>query len=278
MWRPRVSLNKYFVAFYLSATIFAAWNYGFSTWWLAAYAVHFVIFGFGIGFGIHRTIIHRSVNAFDWARRLAALVGGLANQGSAITWGSSHYLHHAYPDTEKDPHAPGAFGWKILLGFYNTENIMKEYRRIFPAIKHIAKDKSMVFLHNYYYLFQIGFFALGYLIAGLPGLLFLGIIPSGLSFFGIIMTNYFNHGNHGYRNFENKDESNNLWWLLPLTLGENWHNNHHKYPASATNRVKWWEFDPSYLFCLLLSRDTYFKAKPTAVTKTEEEPITQKAV
>jgi fatty-acid desaturase len=30
-------------------------------------------------------------------------------------------------------------------------------------------------------------------------------------------------------------------------LGGGWHNNHHRYPRSARQGLRWWEIDPTYL-------------------------------
>jgi stearoyl-CoA desaturase (delta-9 desaturase) len=215
--------------------------------------------GFGLGFGFHRAIIHKSINAFLWPKRIAALVACLGNTGSAITWGTSHYLHHAQPDTEIDPHSPTVHGYKILLGFYNTDTIMKNYRKIFPALRHIATDKFIIWTHNYYYLIILSYFAGTFFVAGFKGLLFFGLAPSGLSYLSILLINFFNHGQHGYRTYETLDKSKNVWWLLPLVFGENWHNNHHRFPSAKSNQVKWWEFDPIGYLCIIFDKDSYMK-------------------
>merc|ERR1711966_61674 len=42
-------------------------------------------------------------------------------------------------------------------------------------------------------------------------------------------------------------ESRNVPWLFPLQIGENWHNNHHAAPGSASNWVEWYQVDPVYM-------------------------------
>lgn len=257
MFRPRVELNTFLVFFYISVFLFIFYNYGFDTNFLYTYLIHFVILAFGLGFGYHRVIIHKSVNAFILPKRIAALVATLSNTGSAITWGSSHYLHHAQPDTENDPHSPHIYGYKVLLGFYNTDYIMKNFKKIFPAIRHIAHDKFIVWTHNYYYLIILGFYSITFALGGFKGLLFFGLAPSGLSYLSILLINYFNHGSFGYRSFETKDFSKNVWWLLPFVFGENWHNNHHQNPSAKTTKIRWWEFDPIGIICFVFDKDSY---------------------
>ena len=56
----------------------------------------------------------------------------------------------------------------------------------------------------------------------------------------------------GYRNYETRDNSRNLWWVGLLAFGEGWHNNHHAFPGRARHGHRWWEFDLTYrTICLL---------------------------
>jgi stearoyl-CoA desaturase (delta-9 desaturase) len=38
-----------------------------------------------------------------------------------------------------------------------------------------------------------------------------------------------------------------------VTLGEGWHNNHHRYQSATRNGFYWWEIDPTYYGLKLLS-------------------------
>ena len=49
----------------------------------------------------------------------------------------------------------------------------------------------------------------------------------------------------GRRRFDTDDESRNLLWLAPLSMGESWHNNHHAFPTSAQHGLRPWEIDLS---------------------------------
>jgi stearoyl-CoA desaturase (delta-9 desaturase) len=50
----------------------------------------------------------------------------------------------------------------------------------------------------------------------------------------------------GRRRFETKDASRNNWVVSFLTLGEGWHNNHHKYPNTARQGIGRFEPDPGW--------------------------------
>jgi hypothetical protein len=55
------------------------------------------------------------------------------------------------------------------------------------------------------------------------------------------------------RRFKTSDDSRNSLLLALLTLGEGWHNNHHRYAASARQGFYWWEIDVSYYLLKLMS-------------------------
>ncbi len=55
----------------------------------------------------------------------------------------------------------------------------------------------------------------------------------------------------GYRNYETRDDSRNLWWVGLLAWGEGWHNNHMPAAAGPT-RHRWWELDMTYQFICML--------------------------
>jgi stearoyl-CoA desaturase (delta-9 desaturase) len=57
----------------------------------------------------------------------------------------------------------------------------------------------------------------------------------------------------GRRRYETRDDSRNNAWLALITLGEGWHNNHHRYPASARQGFYWWELDLSWYGLSLLA-------------------------
>jgi stearoyl-CoA desaturase (Delta-9 desaturase) len=50
----------------------------------------------------------------------------------------------------------------------------------------------------------------------------------------------------GRRRFDTGDDSRNSFILALITLGEGWHNNHHRYQSSTRNGFYWWELDITY--------------------------------
>ena len=58
----------------------------------------------------------------------------------------------------------------------------------------------------------------------------------------------------GKRRYATRDDSRNLRWLAWLTLGEGWHNNHHRFAASARQGFFAGETDVSYRLLRALER------------------------
>jgi stearoyl-CoA desaturase (delta-9 desaturase) len=57
----------------------------------------------------------------------------------------------------------------------------------------------------------------------------------------------------GYRNFNTRDRSRNLYPIAIWMLGEELHNNHHADPRSARFRGHWWEFDLGWMYIRILA-------------------------
>ena len=60
----------------------------------------------------------------------------------------------------------------------------------------------------------------------------------------------------GRKRFDVEDESRNVFWLAPLSMGEAWHHNHHAFPTSAFHGLRFWErvADPTGLLIPLLEK------------------------
>jgi len=57
----------------------------------------------------------------------------------------------------------------------------------------------------------------------------------------------------GQRRYETGDNSRNSLVLALITLGEGWHNNHHRYMGATRQGFYWWEIDISYYVLKTLS-------------------------
>ena len=79
----------------------------------------------------------------------------------------------------------------------------------------------------------------------MPWLVWCGFVRTVLILHVTLLVNSATH-RWGYRTFETRDDSTNLWWVALLSYGEGWHNNHHAFQSSARIGLRWWEVDTAY--------------------------------
>jgi len=58
----------------------------------------------------------------------------------------------------------------------------------------------------------------------------------------------------GARGYETKDRSRNNFLLGYITMGDGWHNNHHRFPHAAQAGIRWYEMDRAFAVILFLER------------------------
>lgn len=252
--RPRSEWFPYQHLILLAGSIYALTLPVSAAWYIAAGVMWFLIIALGINFTYHRLLSHRSFKTYKPVEYAFSLLGMLANTGSPLAWVMMHRQHHHYTDKGYDPHSPHEHGYKILFSFYDDKLFRDKPSAALMYARHMFRDKVQGFLHDYYHLIILSYYALLATFGGLHALLFLGILPGFLSVFSTNMSNYWNHMS-GYRTYETNEDSKNTPWMLPIAFGENWHNNHHHKPGSPFPGEKWWEIDPVKPFILLLGKD-----------------------
>jgi len=221
---------------------------------IAAVALTWIAGSFGIGLGYHRLLTHRGFKAPKWLERLLALCGTLALQSGPIAWVTTHRIHHAFTETDRDPHSPrnGSYWAHIGWIFRGTAQNQPDasVQRYSPDL---LRDPVMVFLEKYYVFTSVAAGLLLFAIGGLPMVLW-GIFLR--TTFGWHSTWLVNSATHlwGKRRFETRDDSRNNGFVAALTFGEGWHNNHHAYPRSARHGLTWREFDVNWLQIRLLEK------------------------
>ncbi|GIU81248.1 MAG: acyl-CoA desaturase [Acidobacteria bacterium] len=228
----------------------------------------------GIGLGYHRLLTHRGFKTPKWFEYFLTLCGMLALQSGAISWVTTHRLHHAFTETEKDPHTvtKGLYwahiGWIFQgTGQGHDETIMRRYA------PDLMKDKVHVAMNKYYWLPSV-ILGLGLLWFGGVGAVLWGIfLRTVLVWQTTWLVNSATHA-WGKRRFETSDSSTNNAVVALLTFGEGWHNNHHAFPRSARHGLTWKEIDINWLQILLLeklglARDVYaYKLNETTIKTT----------
>ena len=173
----------------------------FITWWIAA--------SWGIGLGYHRLFTHRGFKVPKFVEYFLHICGSLGLQSGAISWVTTHRLHHAFTETEKDPHSPrfgiywSHMGW-IFRGTAQNQTTAT-MQRYAPDL---MKDKVHRVLNKYYYFTPIVVGAILFAIGGFSMVLW-GIFLRTVM--GWHFTWLVNSATHlwGTRRFETKDDSRN---------------------------------------------------------------------
>lgn len=209
--------------------------------------------GIGICLCYHRLLTHQSFRVPKPLEYLLTFFGVLASEGGPINWVARHRTHHAFPDTDKDPHSPRhGFWWSHMFWLFKHKPILDDYELYRPYAQDLDRDPVHRFLNQTHGLYQI-LLGIGlYLWGGLPFLVW-GLFLRTVFVYHI--TWLVNSATHkwGYVGYAVNDDSRNLWWVALLSFGEGWHNNHHAFQRSARHGVKFWEFDQTYLTIKLMS-------------------------
>ena len=254
----------------LGAAGWLAW--GGSLHWqdLFVLAVTYLLTGVGITVGYHRLFTHRSFETSRPLRALFAVLGSMGVEGPLIEWVSTHRKHHSFSDRPGDPHSPhtdDAPGWRGALRGLGHAHLGWVFRGKDMAnpgryARDLLADRDMRFISRTFPLwvavglalpFGLGVALTGSVVGGLTGLLWGGAVRIFLVHHATFSINSLCHF-FGRRPFATGDESRNLAWLAPVTLGEAWHNNHHAFPTSARHGLGRWQVDPGAWLITALER------------------------
>lgn len=205
-------------------------------WYSIILALVFGVLGINIGF--HRYLTHNSFQTNKFTNMFLLYMGTLCLIGTPLTWAISHINHHVYADAEGDPYSPHRINiWNFLMTRFEP------VKHPMLGAKTIVKNKAAMWLHQNYFKAILIYCLLLCLID--PWLIiYAWSIPSLVALYLLLLTNIVCHLN-GYRNYETKDKSHNNIFISIITLGEGWHNNHHKDPSQYNLRNKWFEIDPT---------------------------------
>lgn len=221
---------------------------------LIFFIAHWFLSLFFQTFFLHRYASHKVFTTSKFWERVFYLMTYLF-QGSSFlnprAYATMHRDHHAYSDTEKDPHSPHFFKdvfqmmWATVLTYRDHvkhANDPGRSRGMYPEWAWVDRIGSSIASRL---LFSAGY--IWFYIAFADHWLFFILLPIHFLMGPIhgAIVNWCGH-KYGYANFDNNDHSKNSTPIDFLMLGELFQNNHHRYPNSANFGVKWFEVDPVY--------------------------------
>jgi stearoyl-CoA desaturase (delta-9 desaturase) len=240
------------------------------------------VLGFANTVGFHRLLTHRSFKAPSWVRNGFALTAAQFS-GSPMLWVGMHRVHHQVSDTDRDPHTPtrgfwfahcgwliksrspliaipfailGGIGVQAVIVYYDIKRLIGKHPPVWRKLtRDLGKERFMRFLDTPLVITAMfaAQVAAAWLIAGWWGLAYLW----GVHFVHLNSSWAVNSLCHwptfGQRDHETKEQSRNVHWLAPITLGESHHNSHHRYPKSAKHALIG-GMDPSWRLIRILER------------------------
>ena len=224
------------------------------TWRTALWGVFRYYAGMFLVTGVyHRYFSHRSYRMNRGWQFVAAFLACTNAQKGPIWWSGMHEWHHLYADEQPDWHTPWKDFWWAHVGW-----ILCDATKVAPARFTRRWDEhrfpELNWLDRHYLVPPILLGVIAVLFGGWSGLFWSFIIPTVALYHGTFFINSLAHlPSLGSRRFDVPNTSRNIWWLWPVTLGENYHNNHHHERWAARQGITWWEIDPTYYGLKLLS-------------------------
>jgi stearoyl-CoA desaturase (delta-9 desaturase) len=230
----------------------------------------------------HRYFSHKTFHTSRAAQFLFAVLGATAVQRGPLWWSYQHRHHHKHSDEEEDVHSPTlrGFWWSHIGWITSARNFPTDYSQV----RDLAKFPELVFLNRFDslvpFVFAVALFTLGHFLGEFfPSL---GVTSWQLLVWGFFIsttvlfhaTSSINSLAHllGKRRYETEDNSRNSLILALITLGEGWHNNHHRYMNATRQGFYWWEIDISYYLLKALSwTGLIWNLKPVPLTAYEND-------
>jgi stearoyl-CoA desaturase (delta-9 desaturase) len=203
---------------------------------------------------LHRDATHRSLDLHPALRHIFRFWIWMSSGMLTKEWVAVHRKHHSFSDEPGDPHSPVVFGLrKVLLEgreLYTEEackpETLEKYGRGTPD-DWIERNVYS----RYWNLGIILMVLIDMVLFGIPGIIIIAVQMMAMPFFAAGIVNGLGH-HSGYRNFECEDAARNITPWGVLLGGEELHNNHHAFPASAKFSVRGWEFDIGWLYIRVL--------------------------
>ena len=204
---------------------------------------------------LHRHQAHRALDLHPLASHFFRLWLCLTTGMVTKEWAAVHRKHHAKCETRDDPHSPQIYGIRRVLwgGVFLyvkeacNENTLQRYGHGTPddwLERKVYSNRA-----------KLGLVIMGLINIALfgivPGLLILAVQIAWIPFWAAGVINGIGHY-WGYRNWATADASTNIFPWGILIGGEELHNNHHAYGASAKLSNRWYEFDIGWMYIRIL--------------------------
>ncbi len=263
----------------LHVACLGAFAVGVSVTALVVAVVSYLLRAFAVSAFYHRGFSHRAFRTGRVTQFVFAALAAAATQRGPLWWAAHHRMHHTKADTDADPHSPRRGFWWSHMGWFLSR---RHYRTPLLPVRDLARVPELRWLNRFDLIAPIAYgglmFALGEALGPAFGtngwqMLVWGYVISTVALMhATFLVNSMAHRpapfHHRQRPFDTQDSSRNLWWLALITMGEGWHNNHHRHAGAARLGLHWWQADLAWLgLKLLASMGLVTDLKPAPLAK-----------
>jgi stearoyl-CoA desaturase (delta-9 desaturase) len=203
---------------------------------------------------LHRHQAHRALDLHPVVSHFFRFWLWLTTGMVTREWVAIHRKHHAKCDTAEDPHSPATFGIRRVL--LTGAELYRDESNNPDTLARYGQNTPDDWLERRVYSRHPQFGIGGLLIAevalfGPIGITVWAVQMLWIPLFAAGVINGIGHF-WGYRSHSTHDASRNIvpWGIL--IGGEELHNNHHAYAASARLSSRWWEIDLGWIYIRLL--------------------------
>jgi stearoyl-CoA desaturase (delta-9 desaturase) len=234
---------------YLALVHFSWWTLGLGVLWLG-------LCGLSITGGYHRLFAHPTYSASPALRLFYLLFGAGSVQNSALKWSSDHRIHHSRTDTDEDPYnITRGFFWAHMgwVFFKDPQNVRP------PAMRDLRSDPLILWQDRHYVALAI---LIGLVLPASLGLLWgdplgallvAGFLRLCVQWHATFAVNSFAH-TIGWRPYCTTGTARDSFITALITLGEGYHNFHHRFQQDYRNGIRWYHLDPTKWFIWTMSK------------------------
>lgn len=145
------------------------------TWWIASFAIAFILSVYGFNIGLHHTFSHKVFKFPRWFQLVLMYLGTNSALVAPISWCITHGAHHKYVDTELDPHSPIHLKWRVFFFMFH-----KPKKPDYLGMRHLLTDPAQQWFNSNigFWITVLSYPLLMFVTFGITGLVFLWAIPT----------------------------------------------------------------------------------------------------